>query len=236
MTDELNTPAGKGSKVVVLLPMKGNSQRVPNKNMKDFAGNPLYHAIMDEILKSKSVSKIVINTDSEIIKHDILKNYPDVFIINRPKELCGDFVSMNDLIKYDINQFHDQHFLQTHSTNPLLKAETIDEAIMKYFSNLGKYDSLFSVTRLQTRLYDKNGKAINHNPAVLIRTQDLEPIYEENSNFYIFSKESFQRADNKRIGLNPQMFEMNKLEAIDIDEPEDFELAELLYRKRRCLL
>lgn len=236
MTDELNTPAGKGSKVVVLLPMKGNSQRVPNKNMKDFAGNPLYHAIMDEMLKSKSVSKIVINTDSEIIKNDIQKNYPDVFIINRPKELCGDFVSMNDLIKYDIKQFHDQHFLQTHSTNPLLKAETIDEAIMQYFSNLGKYDSLFSVTRLQTRLYDKNGKAINHNPGVLIRTQDLEPIYEENSNFYIFSKESFQRADNKRIGLNPQMFEMNKLEAIDIDEPEDFELAELLYRKRRCLL
>jgi N-acylneuraminate cytidylyltransferase len=236
MTDELNTPDGKGSKVVVLLPMKGNSQRVPNKNMKDFAGNPLYHAVVDEILKSKYISKIVINTDSEMIKNDIQKNYPDVFVINRPKELCGDFISMNDLIKYDINQFHDQHFLQTHSTNPLLKAETIDEAIMRYFSNLGNYDSLFSVTKLQTRLYDKNGKALNHNPGELIRTQDLEPIYEENSNFYIFSEESFQKAGNKRIGLNPQMFEMNKLEAIDIDEPEDFELAELLYRKRRCLL
>lgn len=223
----------KNLQMIALLPMKGHSQRVPDKNMKDFAGKPLYHAIMNELLESRYISKVVINTDSERIKSDALINFKSrVIVIDRPNELCGDFVSMNEIINYDINQFEDQHFLQTHSTNPLVKAQTIDKAIIKYFENLDLYDSLFSVTRLQARLYDRNGKAINHDPNELIRTQDLKPIYEENSNFYIFSKESFQKIGNKRIGLKPQMFEVNKLEAIDIDEPEDFELAEMIYERR----
>lgn len=224
-------------KIVTLLPMKGHSQRVPDKNMKDFAGKPLYHAIVNEMLKSKYISKIVINTDSERIKSDALINFKSsVIVIDRPKELCGDFVSMNEIINYDINQFEDKHFLQTHSTNPLLKVQTIDKAIVAYFEGLNKHDSLFSVTRLQTRLYNGNGKAMNHDPNELIRTQDLEPLYEENSNFYIFSKESFKKAGNNRICLKPQMFEVNKLEAIDIDEPEDFELAEFLYKRKGRLL
>ena len=224
-------------KIVTLLPMKGHSQRVPDKNMKDFAGKPLYHAIICELLKSKYICKIIIDTDSEKIKNDVLKNFKSrVIVIDRAKELCGDFVSMNEVINYDINQFDNQYFLQTHSTNPLVKVQTIDKAIIEYFENLDRYDSLFSVTRLQTRLYDGNGKAINHNPNELIRTQDLEPLYEENSNFYIFSKESFKNAGNKRIGIKPQIFEVNKLEAIDIDESEDFELAEILYKRKGSLL
>jgi CMP-N-acetylneuraminic acid synthetase len=114
----------------------------------------------------------------------------------------------------------------------LLRPETINKAIEAYFSDLNKFDSLFSVTRMQTRFYWSSGKSVNHNPQELLRTQDLPPIFEENSNFYIFSKTSFLNAGNNRIGLKPQMFEMDKLEAIDIDDPEDFELAEILYTKR----
>ena len=95
-----------------------------------------------------------------------------------------------------------------------------------------KFDSLFGATKVQTRFYDKDANPINHNPEELLRTQDLEPLYEENSNFYIFSKESFKNSNKKRIGIKPQIFEVNKLEAIDIDEPEDFILAELLYKNR----
>ena len=81
----------------------------------------------------------------------------------------------------------------------------------------------------QTRLYWKNGTAINHNPSELLRTQDLPPVYEENSNFYIFSKDSFNNCGNNRIGLTPQMFEIDKIEAVDIDNPHDFIIAENLY-------
>ncbi|MDY0181282.1 acylneuraminate cytidylyltransferase family protein [Aliarcobacter skirrowii] len=220
-------------KIKALLPMKGNSQRVPNKNMRSFDGSPLYHSIVKSLLDSKYIDNVVINTDSELIARDAKKNFGDkIIIIDRPTEIQGDFVSMNDIIAYDLSKLDGEYFLQTHSTNPLLKSETIDKAIEKYFAGLDNFDSVFGVTKVQTRFYDKNAKAINHNPNELLRTQDLEPMYEENSNFYIFSKESFKEANSKRIGLKPQIFEVNKLEAIDIDEPEDFIMAEFLYKNR----
>lgn len=219
-------------KIIALLPMKGHSERVKNKNMRDFGGKPLYHAVLSTLLQCSNIEKVVINTDSDKIKEDALKNFDRVEIIDRPAEIQGDFIAMNDIIGYDLAHTDGTYYMQTHSTNPLVSAETIDKAIEFFFENLGTYDSVFSVTRLQTRLYWNDGSAINHNPAELLRTQDLPPVFEENSNFFIFSKESFKNAGNKRIGLKPAMFEQNKLEAVDIDDPEDFELAEILYTKR----
>ena len=217
-------------KMKALLPMKGNSERVANKNMRSFNGAPLYHAITKSLLASKYITHIIINTDSEIIKKDAKDNFGDsIILIDRPSEIQGDYVSMNDILKYDLDQIDDQHFLQTHSTNPLLKTETIDNAIETYFKGLEVFDSIFGVTKFQTRFYDKNAKPINHNPEELLRTQDLEPFYEENSNFYIFSKESFEKSGQKRIGLKAKISEVNKLEAVDIDDMEDFKLAELLH-------
>ncbi len=220
-------------KLTALLPMKGHSERVPNKNMKTFAGKPLYHSIMGTLLKSKYIEKVVINTDSEHIAQDGLKHFERVQIIWRSKEIQGDFVSMNDIIAYDLGQVKADHFLQTHSTNPLIGVETLHKAIKTYLNNLDKYDSLFSVTPLQTRLYWQDGRPVNHNPKKLVRTQELPPIFEENSNFYIFSRMSFHEAGRNRIGLKPQIFEVDKLEAIDIDDAQDFELAEILYKTRQ---
>ena len=220
-------------KMIALLPMKGNSERVPNKNLKDFHGFPLYHIITNKMLQSKYIDKVIINTDSYKIAKDARQSFGNkVMIIDRPKEIQGDFISMNDIINYDINYLAEEnHFIQTHSTNPLLKTETIDKAIETYFNLIGekKYDSVFSVTRYQTRLYWKDGSPVNHNPDDLIRTQDLPIIYEENSNFFIFSKDSFEANRKKRIGRSPFLFEMDKIEAIDIDEPEDFIIAEKLF-------
>lgn len=222
-------------KITALLPMKGNSERVPNKNMKSFGGEPLYHAIFKTLAASKFIDYVVINTDSDVIAKDATEAFGEkVKIIDRPEGIQGDFVSMNDIIKYDLSQLPGTHFIQTHSTNPLLLTDTLDEGIQFYFDSIGPdCDSVFSVTRLQARLYDKEAKPINHDPNELRRTQDLEPLFEENSNFYIFSRESFKKANDKRIGLRPKLFEVNKLEAVDIDEPEDFVLAELLYNDLR---
>jgi N-acylneuraminate cytidylyltransferase len=200
--------------------------------MRSFCGKPLYHAVLSTLLRSKYISKVIINTDSDNIKEDASKNFENVLTVDRPKEIQGDFVSMNDIIAYDLGKTDGEHFIQTHSTNPLLRRQTIDLAIETYFKILKKFDSLFSVTKLQTRLYWKDGDPINHNPAELLRTQDLPPVFEENSNFYIFSKKSFAAANGNRIGLKHQMFEINRLEAVDIDGPEDWEIAEILYRKQ----
>lgn len=220
------------NKIIALLPMKAHSERVPNKNIRNFCGRPLYHWVMESLLNSKYVVEVIINTDGEWIAEDARSHFGRVRIINRPEAIRGDFVSMNDIIAYDISQVQGEHFLQTHSTNPLLTTATIDKAIECYFENLEEYDSLFSVTRHQARFYWKDGQPINHNPQELLRTQDLDPVYEENSNVYIFSRASFIRSGNRRIGLKPQMFEMDSLEAIDIDEEVDFKIAEQIMRLR----
>jgi CMP-N-acetylneuraminic acid synthetase len=214
--------------IVALVPMKGHSERVPNKNLRSFCGKPLCHRIILSLQKSHYVKDIVVNTDSPEIAENIRQNFDRVKIIDRPDEIRGDFVSMNTVIAYDLSQWPGEHFLQTHSTNPLLKAETIDKAIDLYFHNLGTHDSLFTVTRHNARFYWSDGGPINHDPQELIRTQDLPPVLEENSSLYIFSKESFKRSGNRRIGLRPYLFEISKFEAIDIDEEDDFLLAELL--------
>lgn len=219
-------------KISALLPMKGHSERVPNKNIRLFAGRPLYHCVAQVLQESSMVESIIIDTDSDVIAEDATKYFSKIKIINRPAKLQGDMVSMNDIIAYDLSVCTGDHFLQTHSTNPLLKRETLENAIEEYLGILDEYDSLFSVTKLQTRLYWESGKPVNHNPEALLRTQDLPPLFEENSNFFIFSKSSFYAANNKRIGIKPRMFTMDKLEAIDIDEEEDFILAEALMKMR----
>lgn len=219
--------------VTALLPMKAHSERVPNKNVKDFDGLPLYHHMAGVLETSPLVDRILIDTDSPHIATEAQQTFSKVNIIERPTELCGDFVSMNAIIAHDIGTTDGEHFVQTHSTNPLLTKATLEEAIHTYFDSLLEYDSLFSVTRHQCRFFFQDGKAVNHDPQELLRTQDLPPLYEENSNFYIFSKQSFKASGNMRIGLKPQMFEMNKLEAIDIDEPEDWDLALYLHESRQ---
>ncbi|MXV17422.1 acylneuraminate cytidylyltransferase family protein [Hufsiella ginkgonis] len=216
-------------KIIALVPMKGNSERVKNKNLRLFNGQPLYHVVVKELLKSKLISEIVINTDSENIKKDVNANFPSVKIVDRPVEIQGDFVPMNDIIGYDMSQTDGDVYIQTHSTSPLLKIATVDKALETFLASEA-CDSVFSVTRFQTRFYWEDGRPVNHNPKELLRTQDLPPVFEDNSNFYIFTKQSFKEADGKRIGIKPLMYPIDKLEAVDIDEPQDFIIAEGLYK------
>ena len=139
---------------------------------------------------------------------------------------------MNEVLLYDVSQLEADYYVQTHSTNPLLRTETISRAIQLFLDNRSTYDSLFSPTKLQVRLWDNQTRPVNHDPAILLRTQDLPPIYEENSCLYIFSKETLEKRHN-RIGNRPLLFEIDRLEAWDIDSELDFEIAEYLYLKYR---
>ncbi|MFZ5947127.1 MAG: cytidylyltransferase domain-containing protein [Stygiobacter sp.] len=217
-------------KIIALLPMKGHSERVPNKNLRSFSGVPLFHIILRKLIEVEVINEVIINTDSEEIARSAKSINGKVKIIERPKALQGDFVPMNEIINYDLANTDGDIYLQTHSTNPLLKKETIQNALNQYICNKDKYDSMFSVSKHQSRFYDAKLKAVNHNPQELLRTQDLPPLYEENSCFYIFTKESFAINENKRIGKNPNIYQMSKLESVDIDENEDFILAELIYK------
>ena len=219
-------------RIVGLVPMRHHSERVPGKNYRSLAGFPLYHHIVNTLLNCPHIAEVVIDTDSQNIRDDVLKHFSQVHLLERPEHLRAGTVSMNEVLLYDVSQLEADYYVQTHSTNPLLRTETISRAIQLFLDNRSTYDSLFSTTKLQVRLWDNQTRPVNHDPAILLRTQDLPPIYEENSCLYIFSKETLEKRHN-RIGNRPLLFEIDRLEAWDIDSELDFEIAEYLYLKYR---
>jgi CMP-N-acetylneuraminic acid synthetase len=218
-------------KIVALVPMRHHSERVPQKNYRQMVDRPLYAHILETLLACPAVDAIVVDTDSSVIAGGIVERFAKVHIIDRPEELQGDTVPMNDILRHDVLQIDADYYLQTHSTNPLLRSTTISQAIETFLAQYPAHDSLFSVTPRQIRFWDGETKPINHDPAVLIRTQDLAPIYEENSCIYIFERSTFLARGN-RLGQRPLMFEIGAEEAWDIDEVLDFHIVEYLLRLR----
>ncbi len=216
--------------MTALVPMKGHSERVPDKNIRPLAGQPTCYWILQALRDSVHVETIVVNTDSDVIMSMVADRFPEVVILERPKSLRGDMVPIQPLIEHDLSMMDGDLYLQTHATNPLVTATTIDTAI-RAFTGQAEHDSLFSVTPLHTRFYWPDGRPVNHDPDILLRTQDMEPIYEENSCIYIFSREVFERRKH-RLGDNPMLYPMEPGEAVDIDEPLDFLIAETLMSDR----
>lgn len=222
------------TKIVALLPMKANSERVRGKNFRDFCGKPLFRWILDALLAVPEISLVVINTDARaILAENGLTDGPRVRIRDRKPEICGDLVSMNKVLADDVANVPADLYLMTHTTNPLLSPATIRAALAAYAEAAasGKADSLFSVNRIQTRFYRADASAVNHDPDNLVRTQDLEPWFEENSNLYLFTRDSFA-ATGARIGKTPMMFATPRFESIDIDDQDDWDFAVAAARLR----
>lgn len=224
----MNNP--QKTQIVALVPMRHHSQRVPGKNYRPLAGKPLYQHIIENLLACPEISQVVVDTDSPPVMDGLRRDFPQVRVIERPEHLRADTIPMNEILTYDSQQAPADFYLQTHSTNPLLRSQTISHAIQSLLAVYPAYDSLFSVTRLQTRLWDQLGRAINHNPAILLQTQDLPPVYEENSCIYIFTRPTLLARRN-RLGERPMLFEIDAAEAWDIDEELDFAITDFLMRK-----
>ena len=214
-------------RIVALLPMKANSERVKGKNFRDFCGKPLFRWILDALLDVEDIDEVIINTDARhILAENGLTDSERVTIRDRKPEICGDLVSMNLVLADDVANVDADIYLMTHTTNPLMKADTIRKALAAFREAQaeGRADSLFTVDKIQTRFYREDCSPVNHDPNNLVRTQDLEPWFEENSNLYIFTRDSFAKTD-ARIGAKPMMYESPKFESIDIDTPADWDFA-----------
>lgn len=216
------------ARIAALLPMRHSSERVPGKNYRVLAGRPLYHHIVLALQICPSIDEIVIDTDSEWIMRDAASVFPDVRVLERPAHLRDGMIPMNDVLLNDIDQVPAKLYLQTHSTNPLLRSETIERSIAAFAASRETHDSLFGVTRIQTRLWTADGKPLNHDPAVLLRTQDLPPLFEENSCIYLFEGETLRRR-RTRIGERPLLFEIAASEAMDIDEEVDWQIVAAIF-------
>lgn len=217
-------------KTIALLPMKANSERVRGKNFRDFNGKPLFRWILDTLLAIDEVDLVVINTDARhILADNGLVDSDRVLIRDRNPEICGDFVSMNLVLADDVAHVQADTYLMTHTTNPLLSVASTRGALALFHKGVadGTCDSVFTVNKFQTRFYRADSSAINHDPDNLIRTQDLEPWFEENSNLYAFSRASFA-STKARIGRKPLMYEMGRTESVDIDDAESWQMAEAM--------
>lgn len=218
--------------VAAIVPMRHVSERVPGKNYRPLAGRPLYQHIVAALLACPSVTRVVIDTDSDWIMQDAAQAFPDVLVLERPPHLREGSIPMNDVLLHDLDRVEADLYLQTHSTNPLLRSDTIERAISTFLVARDAYDSLFGVTRLQTRLWSGDAQPINHDPGQLLRTQDLPPIYEENSCLYLFQAETLRRTGS-RIGPRPLLFEVPREEALDIDDEFDWRLVECILGNRQ---
>jgi CMP-N-acetylneuraminic acid synthetase len=218
--------------IIALVPMRHHSERVPEKNFRPLAGIPLYQHILRTLEQVPEIDQIVVDTDSPVITDGINRAFPHVRIIERPEHLRPDDISMNEILLHDISAVPADWYIQTHSTNPLLRAETVSCAIQALLKDFPTHDSLFTVTRLQTRLWDAQGRPVNHDPSVLLRTQDLPPMYLENSCLYMFQAATLRMRHN-RLGEHPLMFEISSEEAWDIDNLLEFEIADFLAGRKK---
>lgn len=214
--------------VTALVPMRKHSERLPGKNLRSFCGRPLFTWIVETLGRSRFIGEVLVNTDSEEIAQGVEEL--GARVLWRPEWLRGKLIDARPLTAYDLDHSPADYFLQTHCTNPLLRTETVDDAIQTFFEP-GSHDCLFSVTAHHARFYWPDGRPLNHDPGSLDRTQDLPPILEDNSCMYVFSR-TMHEEFGYRIGREPIMFPMDPLESVDIDEESDFTLAEALMRLR----
>jgi CMP-N-acetylneuraminic acid synthetase len=211
-------------RIAGIVPMRHFSRRVSGKNYRPLGEKPLYRYVLDTLLATPALDEVVVDTDSDQIIDEVRSELPQVRIVRRPEHLRSEMLVMNDILLNTVAEVNADYYLQTHSTNPFLSSQTISKAIEAFIASRGAHDSLFSVSPLQVRLWSADGRALNHDPENLIRTQDLEPVMEENSCIYLFARDVLEARRN-RIGANPLVFVMDPAEALDIDTELDWQLA-----------
>lgn len=212
-------------KTVAVVPMKLNNRRLPQKNIKAFTnGEPLCRYILSTLLKVEGIDEVYVYCSDEVIKNYIPEG---VKYLKRSASLDLDTTKMNEVLECFARDVPADVYVMTHTTAPFISAESISKGLRAVLS--GDHDSSFAVKKLQDFLW-KDGKPFNYQLDNIPRTQDLPPLYEETSGFYIYRSEIITNM-HRRTGNTPYLVEVGEIEAIDIDEPEDFEIADAVYNK-----
>lgn len=211
------------TKTVAVVPIKLNNQRLPNKNIKPFTnGKPLCHYLLSTLLNVSGIDEVYVYCSSPEIKAYIPGG---VKFLQRPEYLDLDTAKMNEVLKHFAGEVHADIYVMSHVTAPFISADAIARGLEAVRS--GEYDSSFAAKSLQDFLW-LNGKPFNYDLNNIPRTQDLPKIMEETSGFYIFRRYIITDM-NRRIGNHPYIIEVGEIESIDIDEPEDFVIADAIF-------
>lgn len=223
-------------RIAFFLPTRKGSERVKNKNTKPFAGieGGLMENKIKQLVDTKLLDEIILSSNDETcmaIAERYAAKDSRVRIIPRPEALCLSSTNLQDLICYVPTITDAEHILWGHVTTPLAGADQYDAGIQLYLDNLANgYDSLVGVTELKNFLLNKEGRLINNTTDIpWPRTQDLEPLYEINHTMFLAKREVYVEQKN-RIGKMPMLHIMDELHSFDIDWPDDFVIAEIMYK------
>lgn len=210
-------------RIVAVVPMKLNNRRLPQKNTKAFTnGKPLCWYILSTLLKIEEIDGVYVYCSNPEIKQYL----PDgVYYVKRSSLLDQDTTKMNEVLQSFASEVPADIYVMTHTTAPFISSESIRLGINAVVN--GNYDSAFAAKKLQDFLW-KDGKPFNYQLNSIPRTQDLPVLYEETSGFYIYNRDVMTGL-NRRIGENPYIVEVGEIESIDIDEAEDFIIADAIF-------
>ncbi len=216
---------GKDMWVVALVPVKLNSQRVPHKNVRDLGGHPLLWHVCNTLARAEGIDEVCVYCSSE----EVERYLPDgATFVQRPEWLDADEVKGAQIYGEFMSQVDADAYVLAHTTSPFLSRESVERGVEAIRS--GEHDSAFTAQRVQTFCWFR-GEPLNYDLADVPRTQDMEPVWVETSGFYMFRRELFLE-EGRRIGHDPLIVEVSPIEAVDIDEPQDFELAEAIAASR----
>ena len=205
-------------KVVAFVPIRLNSKRVVGKNLKLLGGKPMMCYLLETLVQVEQIDEVYVYCSSD----EVLPYLPaGVKLLKRSTALDSDTALGEEIYDAFVRDVEADVYMLAHTTSPFIKPETIAAAVDAVKS--GRYDSAFSAQKIQTfAWYD--GKPLNYSPTSIPRTQTIEPVYVETSAFYIFGREMWL-GEHRRVGYNPYMALVGPVEGVDIDYPEDFELA-----------
>lgn len=210
-------------KVVAVVPIKLDNERLPNKNVTRFDnGEPLISYILQTLLAVENINEVYVYCSDEGIR-DYLPN--EIKFVKRSKLLDSADTKINEILFSFAEDVPGDIYVLAHATSPFIQAQRIDEGLSKVM--WGGYDSAFAVQKVQEFLW-RDGEPFNYDLAMVPRTQDLPPLYSETSGFYVFTRDLIINT-RRRIGFSPYLVEVPKMEAIDIDEKEDFDIANAIF-------
>ncbi|MFV0241637.1 MAG: cytidylyltransferase domain-containing protein [Lacrimispora sphenoides] len=210
-------------RIVAIVPMKLNNRRLPQKNTKNFTnGKPLCYYILSTLLTVKEIDEVYVYCSNPDIQEFIPEG---IRYLKRSESLDQDTTKMNEVLQCFANDIAADIYVMTHATAPFISRASIEEGLRAVVS--GEYDSSFAAKKLQDFLW-KDGAPFNYKLNNIPRTQDIPALYEETSGFYIYENDVITKL-NRRIGEKPFLVEVGKIESVDIDEMEDFMIADAIY-------
>lgn len=216
--------------VSLVIPAKGVSERVKNKNLYRVDGKTLVKMACEKALDCKNVNAVYIDTESEAILQDV----SDLFsrglkVINRPKEFSNNFIGANEMMIYALHMIEETDLIcQTFSTSPLLTSDTIDSSIEAFLES-NEHDSFFTTTAVQEYFWDDKNQPINFDPKLLPNSFELPKMHMETHGLYGIRPEALLET-KQRVGKNPMLIEISKIESIDIDDEEDLYIFEKIFK------